>query len=95
MSAPDHDPSLDPQVQLFSEGWLFAALLDMVDEHCTTTEPGRVKSFGWRSNARAMRLLAQAEYLEIDREDGDDIEARILPKARELISLVAVAEKTA
>ena len=71
MSAPDHDPGSHLQALLFSEGWLFAALLDMVDEHCTTPDSDRVKSFGWRSNARAMRLLAQAGYIEIEREDGD------------------------
>jgi DNA invertase Pin-like site-specific DNA recombinase len=95
MSAPDHDPGPDSQAQLFSEGWLFAALIDMVDAHCATPESDRVKSFGWRSNARAMRLLAQAGYIEIESEDDDQIEARILPKARELMRLVAAAEKTA
>jgi hypothetical protein len=44
---------------LFSEGWLFAALLEMVEQHCGAGE-GLLRSFGWKANARAMRLLAAA-----------------------------------
>ena len=60
--------------ELFSKGWLFAALLDMVIEHCSTGQENSIRSFGWSANARAMRLLAEAGYLEIT-GSGDDIGA--------------------
>ena len=69
---------------LFSEGWLFAALLDMVEQHCGAGE-GLLRSFGWKANARAMRLLAEASYIEILSEAGEEIEATVSPSGHDLL----------
>ena len=76
---------------LFSEGWLYAALLDMVAEHCRA-EDGVLKSFGWKANARAMQTLADADYLEISKRDGDAIEGRITQAGRDLLEEAARQE---
>jgi hypothetical protein len=65
------------------EGWLFGALLDMVLDHCSV--PGdKLMSFGWSSNAEAMRLLGGARFIEIEAESGDELVAHELPAAAEL-----------
>ena len=88
MSEPSAEASA--QVELFSEGWSFAALLDMVVEHCGAGQEGVVRSFGWRANARAMRVLAEAGYIRITSQHDDDIEALVDPSGRTLMT-VAVA----
>lgn len=79
---------------LFSEGWLFAALLDVVVEHCATGQKGVVRSFGWRANARAMRLLAETGYIRIVGEQGDDIEAQVTPSGHELRATAERCDET-
>ena len=74
---------------LFSKGWLFAALLDMVEHHCGTGGDRLLKSFGWKANARALRLLAEAGYVEIADQSGDAIEARVTSEGRVLLERVA------
>ena len=74
------------QVELFFEGWLFAALLDMLVEHCGAGQEGIVRSFGWRANARAMRVLAEAGYIRITSQHDDDIEALVDPSGHELMA---------
>jgi hypothetical protein len=64
MTASDDDGGAELSAVLFSENGLFAALFDMVEQHCST-EPDRLDK------------------------------AHVLPKARELMRLVAAAEKTA
>ena len=76
---------------LFSEGWLYASLLDMVTAHCDTGE-AILKSFGWKANARAMQMLADANYLEILKKDGDDIEGRLTQAGRALLEEAARQE---
>ena len=73
--------------QLFSEGWLFAALLEMLVDHCGTGQEWHVKSFGRSANLRAIQLLAEAGYVDIAASHGDDIEARVSPSGRELLAL--------
>ena len=92
MSEPSSD--LSAQVELFSEGWLFAALLGMVIEHCGVGRDGLVSSFGRRSDARAMRRLAEAGYIRIVGERGDDIEARVTSPGRDLLATADRFEET-
>jgi|SRR5580692_2255950 hypothetical protein len=94
MTANDDDAGPGLNAYLFSENWLLAALFDMVEQHCSTTKPDHLDSFsGWSANARAIRLLAEDGLIEIESEDGDRITAHVLPKARELMRLVAIVEK--
>jgi hypothetical protein len=78
---------------LFSEGWLFAALLDMVLAHCSV--PGdKLDSFiGYTANVTAMRLLAEAGFIEIESEDEstERLVAHVLPPAQELLARVEAA----
>jgi hypothetical protein len=73
-------------IPLMSEGWLFAALLDMVLEHCSV--PGdKIDSFiGYPANVTAMRLLAEAGFIEIESEEEspERLVAHVLPAAQEL-----------
>ena len=73
------------------EEWLTAALLRMVLDHCARPE-GTLDSFGWRSNAEAMRLVAEAGFIQIDAEDGDRIRATVLPEAEAFFAWMAKAE---
>jgi hypothetical protein len=93
MTVDDFDAGPELPEHLFSEGWLFAALFDMVEQHCGATEADRLKSFGWSANARAMRLLNDAAYIAIDSQEGNQIEAHVLPKARDLMARVAAEEE--
>jgi hypothetical protein len=61
------------------EEWLTLALLRMVLEHCARPEAATLDSFGWRSNAEAMRILADSGFIRIDAEDGDCIRATVMP----------------
>jgi hypothetical protein len=61
------------------EEWLTLALLRMALEHCARPE-ATLDSFGWRSNAEAMRILAQDGFIRIDAEDGDRIRAAVVPE---------------
>lgn len=71
------------------EEWLTAALLRMVLDHCARPD-GTLDSFGWRSNAEAMRLLAG--LIQIDAEDGDCIRAQVQPEAEAFFAWMAKAE---
>jgi hypothetical protein len=80
-----NEPFLDP------EDWLFSALFDMVEQHCGH-KGDSLSSFGWRANARAMRLLAGAGFIEIDKEDGNAIESHTLSAGRELMARLKISE---
>lgn len=45
------------------------ALTDMVNQHCLAVD-GRLHSGGSSANARAMRLLAAAGRVDVERESG-------------------------
>ena len=73
------------------EQWLFSALLDMVVAHCATSE-NKLDSFvGWPANENAMRLLAEAGFIEITSEREGRIEAKLLPAASALAARVEAA----
>jgi hypothetical protein len=74
------------------EAWLFSALLDMVIAHCERSE-NRLDSFGWPANENAMRLLAEAGFIEITSEREGRIEAKPLPAARALTARVEAARR--
>jgi hypothetical protein len=63
------------------EQFLFALLLRMVQEHCSTTVAGELKSFGVEAHAEAMQALADAGYIEIAELEGNRLRARLLPAA--------------
>jgi hypothetical protein len=70
------------------EQWLFSALLDMVVAHCATAENTLDSFIGWPANENAMRLLAEAGFIEITREREGRIEAKLLPAASALTARV-------
>ncbi|MGP0060452.1 MAG: hypothetical protein ACLPID_14300 [Beijerinckiaceae bacterium] len=77
-------PSLAP------EDYLFAALLNMVLEHCSVPG-GKIDSFiGYPAHVTAMRLLAEAGFIEIESEDesAERVVAHVLPAAQELAARV-------
>ena len=83
--ASTETPIIDP------EQWLFSALLDMVMAHCETSE-NKLDSFvGWPANENAMRLLAEAGFIEITSEHEGRIKAKPLPAASALTARVEAA----
>jgi hypothetical protein len=66
-----------------------AVLYDMVLEHCTD-DKGTLNSWGRAPYTHAIRLLAEAEFVRIDQENGQQILATPLPKA-ELVAKAMAA----
>jgi hypothetical protein len=66
------------------EEFLFALLLRMVQEYCSTTIAGELKSFEIETNADAMKALAEAGCIEIVEQADNRIRANVLPSADEL-----------
>jgi hypothetical protein len=66
------------------EEFLFALLLRMVQEHCSTMIAGELKSFEIEANADALKALAKAGYIDIVEQADNRIRATILPAADEL-----------
>lgn len=75
------------------EDWLTAALLDMVAQHCSTTTEGEFDSYAISANAAAMRLLAEAGFIEIESEFSRRVFGHITPKADALIERIEAAKK--
>ena len=88
MSETIHITESEPRRVVAPEDWLFAALLAMVIEHCGTMAEEKLDSYQLKANEDAMRLLAQAGYIEIETEENERIKAKVLPAAHELMSLV-------
>ena len=83
---------IDEYHMLTAEDRLLAALLDMVIAHCERSE-NKLDSFvGWPANENAMRLLAEAELIEITSDSDGRIEAKRLPAASALTARVEAAQ---
>lgn len=81
-------------VALNPENWLFSALLDMVVAHCSAPNEDRLDSFvGWPANVTAMRLLAEAGFIEITSYQDGRVLAKVLPAAHELTALIEAARQ--
>ena len=59
---------------------LLAVLLRMVLEHCTN-DKGVLDSWALPANGEAMRLLAEAGFIDIDTDIGGRLRATVLPAA--------------
>lgn len=70
------------------EDRLLAVLYDMVLEHCTD-DRGTLNSWGRAPYTHAIRVLAEAEFVRVDQENGDQILATPLPKAELLCKAMA------
>lgn len=76
------------------EEWLTATLLRMVLEHCARPNGGQLDSFGWPVNAEAMRMLADAGFLSIEHEAGDEVRATVvLPEVEAFLAWMAKADR--
>jgi len=77
---------IDLHPPFLGEDYLFALLLRMVQEHCSTVTAGALDSFGLEAHADAMRALGDAGYIEITEQNGPHIRATILPAAETLVA---------
>ena len=84
----------NPALPLRGEDFLFALLLRIVLEHCSTTTEGELKSFRVEAHADAMEALAEAGYIEIVEQGSSGIRATTLPLGETLIARL-LAEKNA
>jgi hypothetical protein len=84
----------DGTAPLFGEGYVFALLFRLVQDHCGTTNAGELKSFGIGANGDAMKALAQAGFIEILDQADNDIRAVVIPAADALVARF-LAERTA
>jgi len=73
--------------------WLFSALLDMVMAHCQISENKLDSLVGWPANRNAMRLLAEAGFIEITSDLGGRITADVLPAAGALTARIEAARR--
>jgi hypothetical protein len=70
---------------LFGEDWLSARLLEIVCEHCGTTGGGELDSGAIPAHADLMRLCAEGGDIEITRQCGAHIIAKVTPEGRALL----------
>lgn len=75
------------------EEFLFALLLRMVQEHCSTMIAGELKSFGIAANADALKALANAGYVEIVEQADNRIRATVLPAGDELAARLSADKR--
>ncbi|HEX3984772.1 MAG TPA: hypothetical protein VHX12_13840 [Acidisoma sp.] len=71
---------------LFGEDYVFALLLRMVREHCSTMTASEVDSYGVEAHADAMRSLVEAGFIEIIEQTNGRMRAKMHPKGEELVA---------
>jgi hypothetical protein len=77
------------------EDWLFSALLDMVIAHCQTMTENKLDSFtSWPANETAMRLLAEAGFIEITSDLDGRLTADVLPAGGALTARIQAARRS-
>jgi hypothetical protein len=72
---------------------LFATLLSVVEQACSTMEDNELDSWALSSYARAMRLLSGAGFIEIQSEADGRVLARVTPEGAALLDRLYEQEK--